>query len=118
MALPNGHWEFGMGVLLGIWVRRSGAWTKVTQVPAYASDYGGSGGQRTVRWYYNGTLNLGTGIEAFGVTLDGYDNQGSSGWAALVDDLTSVKWTVQPSTGTVSSAIPNGLKTTVTVRPK
>ena len=107
-----------MGVTLGIWVLRNGAWQKVTQVPGYAYEYGGTGTQRTVRWYYSGTLSLGSGITAFGVTLDAYDNQGYSGWGAVVDDLTSVAWTAQPSTATATSALPGGLKTTVTVRPK
>jgi len=112
MALPNGHYEFSASVTLGIWVRRSGAWQKVTQVYAYAYSSGQSG-TVTAYWYFNQSLNLGTGIEAFGVTLDATD-----GTSAVVNSISSIQWTAQGSSGGASSALPGGLKTTVTVRPK
>lgn len=113
MAAPRGYWEFNHNVTLGIWVRKSGAWTKVTQVYASAYQSGGSGGTRTVGYSYSGTIQLGTGIEAFGVTVDS-----TSGSSASVDDLAQVNWTAQGSSGGTSSALYSGSTTTITVRPK
>jgi hypothetical protein len=117
MALPNGHYEFSADITLGIWVVRNGAWQKVTQVTAYAYSSGQSGNV-TINWYFNGSVNLGTGITAFGVTVDSYTGQGQTGWSAVVSAITGIQWTAQGSSGGASSALPGGLKTSVTVRPK
>lgn len=112
MPIQQGHWEFSGNATIGLWVRRGGVWARVGQADASAFQYGVQG-YNTVGWYYAGTHQLGTGIEAFGITMDGTDQQ-----ACVVDDLQEVTWNGSGGGGGQRTALPNGSTTTVTVRPK
>ncbi len=114
MAIPSdSYYESNVFVTLGIWVRRSGAWQKVTSV--YTSYYNNKSTADSSNYSarFNGSVQLGGGIEAFGVTIDGVDG-------GTADDLTfnGVSWTAQGSSGSPSSALADGATTTITVMPK
>ena len=113
MALPNGTYVASVSITLGVWVRRSGAWQRLTQVYAQFDGEKSNGGSAAYSAYYDGSLALGGGIEAFGVTVDGV-----SGGSNTVAHLTRVAWTSQGSAGGTRSALPNGTTTTITVRPR
>lgn len=114
MALPSGTYELNVYVTFGVWVRRAGAWQKVTQVSG--SFYGMYNNANNQTYYANfdGSVQLGTGIEAFGVTVDSVDG----GNAPTSIDFTRVQWTAQGAAAGTRTALPNGSTTTVTVRPK
>lgn len=112
MPVQQGHWEFNASISLGLWVKRSGVWTRVDGATASAYQYGVAGSQ-TASWYYTGTHQLGTGIEAFGVTMDGTDQQ-----SAVVSDISEVRWNGTGAGSGTRTALPSGSSTTVTVRPK
>ena len=110
-------WKFEHSVVLGIWVMRSGAWQKVTQVQGICNVQESSGGVKTRAYTYSGTLQLGAGIQSFGVTIDSVDS-GAVGSSATLDDIVSIKWTAQGAGTGVRTALPNGVSTTITVRPR
>jgi len=106
-------YESNVNVTLGVWVRKSGSWVKITQVST--SFYGSysTAGSKAYTVSYNGNVQLGNGIEAFGVTIDAVD-----GGTATGITLNQVSWTAQGASSSTRSALPNGATTTVTIRPK
>ena len=106
-------YEFNQSVTLGVWVRRSGAWQKAAQVVAYSYNPNTTQGQKTMGWTFNQSIQLGTGIEAFGISLDSTD-----GTSATLDDINSISWTAGGAPSGERTALPNGATTTITVRPR
>lgn len=100
-------------VYVDIWVKKAGVWLKA----AYASVFvegNGSGVSSTSNWYLNETYQLGTGVQAFGVSVNSFDGSTS---AASVQDLQSVMWTTTSVSGS-RTATPSGQLGKVTVRPQ
>jgi hypothetical protein len=99
-------------VVLGIWAKKAGVWVKITtqSVELYESVAGA--GSYTVNWDVTYDVDLGTAVQAFGVTVDSYD-----GTAAALTDFVSVAWTGTSATGD-RSATPSSQNSTVTVRPQ
>jgi hypothetical protein len=97
-----------------VYVRKAGAWTQIGQVTGV---FYGSKTNNAASAAYGKTsfsnIQLGTGIEAFGITLASVDGGTVSSYR-----LDSVSWTASGAPSGVRSALPNGARTTVTVRPK
>lgn len=99
-------------VTLGIWALKSGVWQKVTTVDVPFYQQVGGYGQYTVNFDETFSLNLGPGVQAFGVTVDSH-----TGTAASLTDFVSATWTGTSASGE-RSATPGGEQSTVTVRPQ
>jgi hypothetical protein len=99
-------------VEIGIWAKKSGTWQLVTTYPGWVYDGNiGSVGPHTVAGSVTGAFDLGPGVEAFGITMEGHD-----GTAASVTDLGSVSWTATAASGE-RSATPSGQSSTAVVTP-
>lgn len=109
----GGAWYSGFGyVNVGIWVKKAGAWSKATTVQV-AAEGDGFGPPSAVAWSVTGTFQLGTGVQAFGVTVESVEYDTNT---ASVTDLQSVSWTATSVSGT-RTATPSGQISKVTVRP-
>lgn len=113
MAIPNATYYYDAYVTYGIWAKKNGTWTKV-QSYTRAETLGsyGNGGQRTFNLSVNDTFQLGSGVQAFGITIDAVQ----SGSATLTSFPTAA-WQSQGTSGGSSSATPNSQTSNVTVRP-
>lgn len=99
-------------VTLGLWAKVAGTWIKKAErvVDIYAV-VGGAGSQST-SFDVTFDQDLGTGVQAFGVTVES-----TTGTGAALTDFVSVVWTATSATGD-RSATPSGQLSTVTVRPQ
>lgn len=106
------NWYVNGNLSVGIWAKKSGAWQKITNRIVFVYQSVPGSGLRTVNWFLNDIFDLGTGVQAFGVTIESY-----SGNAAAVTDLASVSWTAQSASGE-RSATPSDQSTTAVVSPQ
>jgi hypothetical protein len=112
----NGQYYFGATAAVGIYAKKSGVWTRVmthyvTETATYYSSE-----RFTIAWIFSETVQMGTGIQAFGVAIEsvtGYSNP-----TALIQSLSSVSWQAISNQGGESSATPDGQTTSVTVTPQ
>lgn len=99
-------------VTLGLWSKVGGTWIKrADRVVDLYSSVGGSGSQ-SMNWDITFDVDLGTAVQAFGVTIESY-----TGTGAALTDFVSVAWTGTAATGDRSAA-PSSQLSTVTVRPQ
>ena len=105
-------WTYYGTVTLGIWAKKAGAWQKQKQVTASVNASYSSGGARTLAFDRTFEVDLGPGVEAFGVTVDATD-----GDASAITDFVSATWSAT-ATSSERSATPNGEKTTIVVIPQ
>jgi hypothetical protein len=100
-------------VTFSIWAKKNGTWTKVqTYTRSQNLGSSGTGGSKTFAMSVADTFQLGSGVQAFGVTIDSV----VSGTAALTSFPTA-SWQAQGTSGGSSSATPNNQTSNVTVRP-
>lgn len=113
MAIPNATYYYDAYVTYGIWAKKNGTWTKV-QSYTRAETLGsyGNGGPRTFNLSVADNFQLGSGVQAFGITIDAV----ASGSASLIS-FSKAAWQSQGSAGGSSSATPNNQTSNVTVRP-
>lgn len=100
-------------VTLGIWAKKSGVWSKATEAQVEVTETHSAGGSRTIAFDRSFRVNLGSAVQAIGVTVES-----SNGVSATVDDIREVSWTAQPTGGGVRTASPNGEKCQVKVSPQ
>jgi hypothetical protein len=113
MAIPQGsYYAYEATIQVGIWVMKGGAWQRVAIEPVYVFFADTTAGTRTYGWNLDGTYQLGSGVQRFGLSIEG-----TTGTAAAITSFTNAMWQAQGSTGGQSSATPSGQKSTVTVRP-
>lgn len=114
MVNPNPYATYAVrgSVTLGIWAKKAGVWTRMSTAVINLYQEYSTGGSRTLTWNYNGSFDLGTGVDAVGITVES-----TTGSSAVVSDFTSLTWTSQTSSST-RSATPNGESSVVTIRPQ
>lgn len=98
-------------VTVGLYAKKAGAWVKSGEATIYVNETVGGGGIQTVAFGGVADVNMGPGVEAFGVAIERVN-----GTSAEMTDLTSVSWTAIASSGE-RSATPNGQLSTVVVSP-
>lgn len=106
------NWYVQGSVTLGIWAKRAGSWVFIGYDYVSVQQNVGDSGEQTVSWYWSGSYDLGPGVQAFGVTVEGFD-----GTNATVADLVSASWTATASSGE-RSATPSGQLSSVVVIPR
>jgi hypothetical protein len=99
-------------VTLGIWAKKAGAWAKVAERRIEIYQEVGGAGNQAVNFDVNYDVDMGTAVQAFGVTVEAYEGVG-----ATLTDFVSAVWTGTAASGE-RSATPNGQFSTVTVRPQ
>lgn len=115
MAIDWSESYLNGSVTVGIWAKKAGVWQLITYDYVYINEYlgyGGGPGTATTTWYLNGSYDLGPGVQAVGVTVEGYDGIGAD-----VQDFTSLQFATQASSSERSAA-PSGQVTNVTVFPQ
>jgi hypothetical protein len=112
--LGGGIWMAGSAeVNIGIWAKKSGAWQQITTDTLYIE--GGTNGANTYKTFDQiATYQLGSGVEAFGITIS--VNWG--GYSPALSDFVHVKWTAPGTPSSTRTATPNGRTSKVTVRPQ
>lgn len=100
-------------VTIGLWAKKSGAWVKVGTTTKNVQGTDGVASSAGQAFSKTISVACGTGIEAFGITIDSVDN-GTSG---ALTAFTSVTW-VKTTTSGVRSATPSSQKGRITVRPQ
>jgi hypothetical protein len=100
-------------LVVGIWAKKGGVWAKIMNrnVTLYQNAYSDAG-PHTLNWTLSGDFDLGTGVQAVGLTVESHD-----GVSADVLDFVSLAWQGVATSGT-RSATPNNEKSTVTVSPQ
>jgi len=98
-------------VTLGIWSKKSAVWTQITEkvVTIYARY--ATAGSKTYNWDVTYDIDLGTGVQAFGVTVNA-----TTGSGAALSDFVSAAWAAIAASGE-RSATPSGQLSSVIVRP-
>lgn len=106
---PDDQYWVDAYVTLGIWAKKGGNWSKITNVDVYVSGQVSGAGYQSL--YYNQTfaVDLGPGVQAFGVTVEGGDG--------TLADFVAAQWTSQQASGE-RSATPNGQQSTIQVVPQ
>ena len=113
---PTGTYSLFSSAEVGIYAKKSGVWTRVTTRTVSVAGTYTDGSPKTLTWYIDEPVQLGSGVQAFGAsieTVNGYSNT-----SAIVNKLALVSWQAIGSSGGVTSATPDGQTTTVTVRPQ
>lgn len=105
-------WYINGTVTLGVWAKKAGVWSLVTTKEIFVTALTGAAGQYTTNWDGTFDVDLGPGIQAFGVTIEG-----TTGVGAALTDFVSVAWQGVTSSGE-RSATPSGQLSRVTVRPQ
>lgn len=99
-------------VTLGIWAKKAGAWAKLAERRIEIYQQVGGSGNQAINFDVTYDVDLGTAVQAVGVTVEAYEGVG-----AALTDFVSMTWTGTAATGE-RSATPNGQFSTVTVRPQ
>lgn len=110
----GGSWSYEGSVTVGVWAKKGGVWQKIAQdyVYVYGGDGYPTGGAKPFSWSWDNTYQMGSGVQAVGLTIDSY-----SGSAAAITAFSHTLFQAQGAAGGDRSATPGGQKSTVTVRP-
>lgn len=112
---PTGTYWLSANAVIGIYAKKSGVWSRITTRTVTVSGEYTDASQKTLSWTLDETFQLGTGVQMFGVAIEGvvgYNNP-----TAVITDLSSVSWQALSTSGQ-TSATPDGQATTVTIRPQ
>ncbi len=114
MPPPPGTFYYEGSVTVGVWAQKAGTWQKVADQVIAIYDPGpySQGFGRNFTWSWDGTYQMGTGVQAIGLTIENY-----SGSAAALSAFSHALFQAQASAGGDRSATPSGQKSIVTVRP-
>ncbi len=112
--MPAPTWNPGRAIVyVGIWAKKSGVWQLVSTDYVYVK--GGTGEATTYSSFsVNKSFQLGSGIEAFGLTIEGVEG----GFNPGLSDFVSVAWTAPGAASSTRTATPSGRSGKVTVRPQ
>lgn len=106
------YWYSGQ-VSIGVWAKKSGVWSKITEVAATVYSEESTGGQRIFYFDMTSSVDLGPNVEAVGLTVESHN-----GADAGLTDFVSLTWSSTSISGE-RSATPNaGQKSTVVVIPQ
>jgi hypothetical protein len=111
MSVP-GSWEYNGTVTVGIWAKKAGVWQKIMQDNVSVSQGTTGSNTATLNWFEDIVVQMGSGVQAVGLTIDGY-----SGTAAALSAFSHLIWQAQGAGSGERSATPASQKSTVTVRP-
>ncbi len=114
MPIGNKTYYYENYVTVGIWSKKSGTWSKVSDyvVYTYGGAYLNSGGNRTYSAsVVDANFNLGSGVTDWGLTIEAADYG-----TATLTAFNNLKYSISGSSGD-TSALASGAVTTVTVRP-
>lgn len=107
---------FGGSITIGIWAKKAGVWQKITQDEVYVSSSQnqtvGTSQIQTFNWNCDNTYQMGTGVQALGITIDAF-----TGNAAALAAFSDAIFQTQATASSDRSATPAGQKSTVTVNP-
>ena len=114
MPLPPGTYTYEGTVTVRIYAKKADVWQTVADqvVSIYSQEYYSDGGLRNFAWSWDGTYQMGTGVQAIGLSIVDF-----SGASAAIQAFTNVMFQAQAAGAGERSATPAGQKSTVTVRP-
>lgn len=106
------NYYYDNNITVGIWAKKSGVWTLMQDyVLAISNGPYTTGGPRTFTFSGDASFQLGSSVQAFGLTIEGV----TLGTATLTG-FTHAKWQAQSASGT-RTATPNSELSIITVRP-